>query len=233
VTVERYADLARSVLAARPGLGPVRLVAVDGPAGSGKTTFAGRLAAALRDAGSATASPTAVATAAGGSVASLAPDGSVASLAGGGLVAEIHTDDLLEGWTDILNYWPRLEEWILGPLSRGEPGRYRRYDWVAGRFADDWLDVPVPDVLLVEGVASARAAIRPRLTLAALVTAGPDVRLARGIARDGEALREHWERWMLDEDRHFAADDTAVGAHVVVDGAPTVPHDPAREFVRL
>ncbi|MFC7467021.1 uridine kinase [Actinomadura keratinilytica] len=33
--------------AARPSLGPVRLVAVDGHAGSGKTTFAGRLAEAL------------------------------------------------------------------------------------------------------------------------------------------------------------------------------------------
>ncbi|MEV0387262.1 hypothetical protein [Nonomuraea sp. NPDC050643] len=30
-----------------PSCGPVRLVAVDGPAGSGKTTYAGRLAAAL------------------------------------------------------------------------------------------------------------------------------------------------------------------------------------------
>ncbi|MCK2217390.1 hypothetical protein MF672_026900 [Actinomadura sp. ATCC 31491] len=30
-----------------PSCGPVRLVAVDGPAGSGKTTFAGRLGAAL------------------------------------------------------------------------------------------------------------------------------------------------------------------------------------------
>lgn len=34
-------------MALPPSCGPVRLVAVDGPAGSGKTTFAGRLAAAL------------------------------------------------------------------------------------------------------------------------------------------------------------------------------------------
>ncbi|MFD9057355.1 uridine kinase [Streptomyces albidoflavus] len=39
--------LAAEVRAARPSLGPVRLVAVDGHAGSGKTTFAGRLAEAL------------------------------------------------------------------------------------------------------------------------------------------------------------------------------------------
>ncbi|MFC8722964.1 uridine kinase [Kitasatospora sp. NPDC057198] len=38
---------AAGLLALPPSLGPVRLVAVDGHAGSGKTTFAGRLSAAL------------------------------------------------------------------------------------------------------------------------------------------------------------------------------------------
>ncbi|MFK0192150.1 uridine kinase [Kitasatospora sp. NPDC090308] len=38
---------AAALLALPPSLGPVRLVAVDGHAGSGKTTFTGRLAAAL------------------------------------------------------------------------------------------------------------------------------------------------------------------------------------------
>jgi uridine kinase len=47
-TVPRtFAGLADRVLAAPPGLGRTRLVCVDGPAGSGKTTFAGRLATAL------------------------------------------------------------------------------------------------------------------------------------------------------------------------------------------
>ncbi|GGS70362.1 uridine kinase [Nonomuraea spiralis] len=41
-------SLARRIQALPPSCGPVRLVAVDGPAGSGKTTFAGRLGAALR-----------------------------------------------------------------------------------------------------------------------------------------------------------------------------------------
>ncbi|NEA62951.1 hypothetical protein [Streptomyces sp. SID12488] len=40
-------DLARTLRRLPPSCGPVRLIAVDGHAGSGKTTFAGRLAAAL------------------------------------------------------------------------------------------------------------------------------------------------------------------------------------------
>ncbi|MBB4895235.1 hypothetical protein FHS39_004302 [Streptomyces olivoverticillatus] len=42
--------LARRLRARPPSVGPVRLVAVDGHAGSGKTTFSGRLSAALGDA---------------------------------------------------------------------------------------------------------------------------------------------------------------------------------------
>ena len=201
LTIERYADLVRTMLATPPRWGPVRLVAVDGPAGAGKTTFARRLAAALR-----------------------AADVDY---------AEIHTDDLLEGWTDVLNFWPRLREWVLEPLGRGEPARYRRYDWERGRFDDAWRSLPVPGVLLVEGVSSARAAIRPYLGLGVFVTADADLRLARGVARDGEALRDDWVRWMADEDRHFAEDRTHMGVHMIADGAPAVAHDPDREFVRV
>lgn len=43
-------DLAARLRALPPSCGPVRLIGVDGHAGSGKTTFAGRLAAALGDA---------------------------------------------------------------------------------------------------------------------------------------------------------------------------------------
>jgi hypothetical protein len=199
--IERYADLAAAIMSARPRLGAVRLVSVDGAAGSGKTTFAGRLAGSLRQSGAA--------------------------------VAEIHTDDLLEGWSDIAGFWPRLDQWILAPLRRGEPGRYRRYDWHRERFDDRWEQVPVPDVLLVEGVTSARAAIAPYLSISAVVVARRDLRLHRGIARDGEALRAKWLRWMADEDAHFAADRPQLRADRLVDGAPAIAHDPECEYVRL
>ncbi|WP_037649575.1 uridine kinase family protein [Streptomyces flavidovirens] len=45
--MERFDQLARCLRALPPSCGPVRLVAVDGHAGSGKSTFAARLAAAL------------------------------------------------------------------------------------------------------------------------------------------------------------------------------------------
>ena len=46
--IETYADLAATILDRPARLGGVRLVAVDGPSGAGKTTFAGRLAVAVQ-----------------------------------------------------------------------------------------------------------------------------------------------------------------------------------------
>jgi len=199
--IGRFADLASRVRAQPPRLGQVRVVAVDGPTGGGKTVFARRLAEALR--------------------------------AAGARVAEVHTDDLLDGWDNIVEFWPRLEEWVLRPLSRGQPAAYRRYDWHAGRFGAELVGVPPPEVLLLEGVTSARAAIRDRLALSVFVTAPAPLRLERSVARDGEALRPHLLRWMAAEADHFAADRTEDCVDIVVDGAPAIAHDPQMEYVCL
>jgi uridine kinase len=201
MTVERFVDLAAQVLTRPARLGPVRLVAVDGPAGAGKTTFAGRLARALRTTGAKT--------------------------------TEIHTDDLLDGWADMMTFWPRFDHDVLDQLRTGRPGRYRRYDWHAASFAELVpVPVPVPDVLVVEGVTSARAVIRAELTLSVFVTAPRDLRLARGLERDGKELEPHLVRWFADEEVHFAADRTADHADVLVDGAPDMPLDPRDQYLR-
>jgi uridine kinase len=202
VTVVRFVDLARRVLAEPPRLGPVRLVAVDGPAGSGKTTFAGRLGNAFRGTGS--------------------------------RVAEIGVDDLLDGWAGMHTWWPSLRRDVLAPLRAGTPGRYRRYDWAAGRFADDRVHVAVPDVLLLEGVSSARMELAAEVTYAVWAAVDdPAVRLARMVRRDGAALTPYLRGWMTEEAAHFAADRTADRADLRVDGASPVPHDPTTEFVAV
>jgi uridine kinase len=196
VTVGTYAGLAATIRARPARLGPVRLVAVDGPAGSGKTTFAARLATEL-------------ATEVAAQV--------------------VHADDLFKGWRDLPFMWPRVEEWVLGPLRSGRDAAYRTYDWAAERFRDEWVRVPVPEVLILEGVGSARAAVAGELTLAIYVTADRELRLTRGIDRDGEALRGEWLQWLADEEIHFAADRTRERADVVVDGSQAFPG----EFVIL
>ncbi|NMO55606.1 hypothetical protein HH310_31030 [Actinoplanes sp. TBRC 11911] len=186
-----FAALAAYVLKLPPRLGRVRLVAVDGPSGAGKTSFALRLAKEL--------------------------DAPV-----------VHTDDLLDGWDDQFTFWTRLEELVLGPLRRGSTATYRRYLWHRGVFGGNPVSVAPGPVVLLEGVSTARREIRPELSLAVFVTAPSDLRLARALARDGDdsvAFRAYLERWRAAEDRHFAEDETAAAADLIVDGAATAGDD--------
>ena len=100
--------------------------------------------------------------------------------------------------------------------AAGVPGRYQRYDWSTGAFAD-WVDVPVPDLLVVEGCGSARRAVDPVAVLRVWVEAPDDLRLERGLARDGADAREHWLTWMADEAAHFARERTRERADVRLD----------------
>ena len=134
--------------------------------------------------------------------------------------AVVHMDDLYEGWSGLGGVWGRVEEQVLAPLAAGRPARYRRYDWVAGRFAE-WVDVPVPRVLVLEGCGAAPRAVDGRAVLRVFVEAPADVRLERGLARDGADMRDHWLAWMAEEAAEHAREDTRARADVVVDG--TVP----------
>lgn len=172
--------LARPARLGPPGA-PTRLVSVDGPAGSGKTTFAASVEAAA---------------------------------ARRGVTARtVHMDDLYAGWDGLADAPATVARDLLAPLRVGRPGGYRRYDWVAGRFAE-WVPVaPVP-LLVLEGVGSGACANAAAVTLLVWVEAPAERRLARGLARDGEHLRARWEAWRLDEDRHFATDRTRLRADI-------------------
>jgi cytidylate kinase len=176
----RLGELVGLVLGAEAALGAVRLVCVDGPAGSGKTTVAARLGEAL-----------------GAPV--------------------LHLDDLYEGWAGLDGVFERLDAQVLTPLAQGRTGRYQRYDWVEGRFAD-WVDVPVPQTLVVEGCGSAPRAVDGRASAIIWVEAPAGLRLRRGLERDGESMRAEWLRWQGLEDAHFARERTRDRADVRVDG---------------
>lgn len=134
-----------------------------------------------------------------------------------GSTALVHLDDLLDGWRDLPQVAGTLERDVLAPLREGRPGRYRRYDWHLARFAEEVAVDPV-DLLVVEGVGSGSSTYSSSVTTLVWVEAPADLRLARGIARDGEALRPEWVRWMADEDALFARERPWDRADFLVDG---------------
>jgi uridine kinase len=179
------ADLILSLASARPAtLGAGRLICVDGPAGSGKTTLGAELA-----------------------------ERTGAQL--------IHADDLMDGWRGLDDVGRQLAA-MVEQLSAGRPGSYQHFDWQHHRY-DRTVPVPAGPWLVVEGVGSGAAAIAPYITVLVWTEVDEELRLSRGMERDGEEMREHWLVFMDDERALFARDRTRERADVLVDGTGARP----------
>ena len=172
-------------LARPPRLGRGRLVCVDGPAGSGKTTFAGRL---VEEAGERGLS-----------------------------VALVHMDDVFEGWDGLTDAGRRVRDLVVRPLASGVPGSYPVFDWERDVFGAS-VAVPVTDLLVVEGVGSGDPGYAEHVSALVWVWAPSELRLERGLDRDGAALEGRWRQWMAEEERLHREDRTAERADLVVDG---------------
>lgn len=128
----------------------------------------------------------------------------------------VHLDDLYPGWDGLAEAVGLLTTQVLEPLRDGERAAYRRWDWEHDRWAET-IDVPPTPILVVDGVGSS---VRPAGDLAAVrvwVDADLGTRRRRGIERDGEAYRPHWERWARHEQALFASDGTRARADLAFD----------------
>lgn len=114
----------------------------------------------------------------------------------------------------------RLAREVLEPLLRGDEARYRAFDWAARRTAPSERVVRPSGIVVVEGVCALHRMFRDSYDVRVWVEAPREVRLARGVARDGEEARATWnDVWMPSEDRYVERDDPIPSAHLVVDGS--------------
>lgn len=191
-------DVLRDVMRRDAAAAGGRILGIDGPSGSGKSSLAVRLAARS-----------------------------------GAPVVPI--DDFVS-WTDLTGWWPRFERQVLTPLLSGRDVRYRVRDWVNDEFGtslDGWKTITWSPLVILEGVTCTRLAAAERLTYRIWVEAPRDLRLRRGLARDGETHRRLWLDWMAAERQFFADDGTRARADLHVDGHPQVRHDQETELVTL
>ncbi|WP_227993883.1 uridine kinase [Pseudactinotalea sp. HY160] len=186
------AAVLRRAAAAGPRCGSTTVVAIDGAAGSGKTTLAG-------------------------AVHRLA-QGSRAGGEGAGAAHLLHMDDLYPGWSGLRAGGELLAARVLAPLSRDLPGSYERYDWLAGAYAETH-EVPTGGLLVVEGVGSVRAEYAHLLSVVVEVNE-PDaaLRLRRWRDRDGADSAAHAADWTAQEAALHAEVGLSARATIRVDG---------------
>ena len=130
----------------------------------------------------------------------------------------VHMDDLYDGWDNALSddLAQRLVEHVRDPFLTGSPIRFRRYDWYAGGFGDEHVELPDAPLLIVEGVGAAQAAMRAAAAVTVFIDIDPTDGRARVIARDGAASIGHIEAWQAHEQTHFRLDRTRESVHVVL-----------------
>jgi uridine kinase len=115
----------------------------------------------------------------------------------------------------------RLVAEVLEPVRAGRAGRYHRYDWNEDRLVEG-RELPSDAIVLVEGVYSTSELLRGYFDYRIWVESPYEVRLKRGIDRDGEAMRSEWvEHWMPAEDRYIEGCRPDEQADLVLDGSGT------------
>ena len=151
------------------------LLAIDGPAGAGKTTFAAKLEAEL-------------------------------SLKG--TVKVIHMDDLYNGWNNALSN-PLAE--ILDRISTAHlAGRefvIKIFNWHIMAFDREERITPT-DYLIIEGVGAAQQIVRETGAITYWLDIEPEIGLQRVLDRDGAHIEVQMRQWQVDQDKHFARDET-------------------------
>ena len=115
----------------------------------------------------------------------------------------VHIDDFAD-WSDDSNWTMSIfAERVLKPLIDGLTSMHQRYDWSTDLLGE-WFEVVPGDIVIVEGVSALRSDLSKYWTVSVWVDCPRDLRLKRGVERDGEANRYKWEDlWMPGEDKYM------------------------------
>ncbi len=135
-------------------------------------------------------------------------------------------DAVLTPWKNI--DVSRLLREVLQPLNAGNEGSYRRYDWGRDALAERRA-IPAGGIVLVEGVYALIPPPKDYYHLKVWMDCPRELRLARGLARDGQDALAQWrDQWMPAEDRYAATQLPMDGADLLLDwqrtegGCPTL-----------
>lgn len=166
-----------------PKVGKTHIIAIDGPAGAGKTTLAMQISQALSSRFS---------------------------------LEVVHMDDLYNGWDGALgeNLTGQLSE-IIEAQRKLQNYALPHFDWIANKYSDP-RDLKPPQILILEGVGSAREIVRNSATTTIWIEVDRNIGIKRVIARDGEDIESHMKQWLVDQEIYFTSDKTRESAQFIL-----------------
>ncbi len=183
-------EIGTSVLSSQSQCGITKVIAIDGLAGSGKTS----LAAALKN--------------------------QLQRQEVGMRVEIIAMDDLYNGWDDALTptLTRTLLNQVLIPISIKQLAiEYRTYDWFTSQQGNVKV-LPPADIVILEGVGAGQIQVRKFLSHLIWIDIAPEVGLARVLRRDGDYIESQMRQWQSREYEFFAREKTRDSATIRLDG---------------
>jgi uridine kinase len=182
-------DLINSILSAKPKFPNVRMIAIDGPAGAGKSTLAKRIKSNLQEqSGLKTA-----------------------------IVHMDDLYDGWENALTV-QLTKTLINQILVPVSLAKNFSYRKYNWLSGSFGD-FSEEDSPEILILEGVGSGQKATRRYLDQLIWIDIDAETGLQRVLQRDGDYLENEMRVWQMREISHFSKENTRDSATIRINGS--------------
>ena len=123
-------------------------------------------------------------------------------------VKTIHMDDLYNGWDNALsNALSEILDRISTAHLAGRECVIKKFNWSTMHFDSEEIITPT-DFLIIEGVGAAQQIVRESGAITYWLDIEAEIGLQRVLARDGAHIEVQMRQWQIDQDKHFARDET-------------------------
>lgn len=111
----------------------------------------------------------------------------------------------------------RLIQDVILPIIINMEAKYQRYDWVTDKLAE-WHNVIPNGLIIIEGVYSISELLYTNYDIKIFVECNKELRLKRGLERDGENALDFWEQWMIGENKYLIEQNPRDRSDFIISG---------------
>jgi uridine kinase len=97
----------------------------------------------------------------------------------------------------------------------GKEVSFSRYNWTESSFMEAHA-IPAADLIILEGVGSGQGAIRDELAALIWIDIDHSLGLERVISRDGQSIKAQMQKWLAQQEQHFAREGTQNAADFIL-----------------